>query len=88
MAGLGWIMAIIAGAIAGFIAEKVMKADMGLLANIAIGILGALVLNAILMFAGVGTLGGFIGQTIIGLIGACILIALYRMIKGRTATKV
>ncbi len=83
MAGLGWFMAIIAGALAGWIAEKVMKADMGLLANIGIGILGAVVLNAILFFIGVGTLGGFFGQTIIGLVGACLLIALYRTLKGR-----
>ena len=31
MEGLGWIAAIIVGALAGWIAEKLMKADHGLL---------------------------------------------------------
>jgi uncharacterized membrane protein YeaQ/YmgE (transglycosylase-associated protein family) len=86
MAGLGWILTIIVGGIAGFIAEKIMNADMGILANVAVGILGAVGLNAILMLLGFGTLGGVIGQTIIAVIGACALIALYRAVKGQSAT--
>lgn len=83
MEGLGWILTIIIGAIAGWIAEKIMKADHGLLTNIVLGILGALILNAIL-FAIVGaTWGGIIGQLIVAVIGACILIWLYRLIRGR-----
>ena len=31
MAGVGWIMTIILGGLAGWIAEKVMKSDMGLI---------------------------------------------------------
>ena len=83
MEGLGWIAAIIVGALAGWIAEKIMKADHGLLTNIFLGIVGALVLNFILLTLVGSTLGGWIGQLIIGVIGACILIALYRMIRGR-----
>ncbi|UUP19445.1 GlsB/YeaQ/YmgE family stress response membrane protein [Nitratireductor thuwali] len=84
MEGLGWILTIIIGGLAGWIAEKVMKAEHGLLTNIVLGILGAVVLNAIL-FAVVGTtLGGVIGQLIIGVIGASLLIWLYRLIRGRT----
>ena len=84
MEGLGWFAAIIVGALAGWIAEKIMKADHGLLTNIILGILGALLLNWILMAVVGSTLGGWIGQLIIGVIGACILIALYRMIRGRS----
>ena len=40
-----WIMTIILGGLAGWIAEKVMKSDMGLIGNIVLGIVGALVLN-------------------------------------------
>ena len=83
MEGFGWIMTIIIGALAGWIAEKIMKGDHGLLTNIILGIVGALVLNAIL-FAIIGsTLGGFIGQLIVAVIGACLLIWGYRMVKGR-----
>ncbi len=40
-------------------------------------------LNAILAFIFGSTLGGWIGQLIVGAIGACILIAAYRAFKGR-----
>lgn len=82
MTGLGWIAAIIVGALAGWIAEKIMKADHGLLTNIFLGIVGALVLNAVLLAIVGSTLGGWIGQLIIGIVGACILIWGYRKIKG------
>ena len=84
MEGLGWILTIIIGGIAGWIAEKIMKADHGLLLNIVLGVVGAVVLNAIL-FAIIGsTFGGIIGQLIVAIIGACLLIWLYRLIRGRT----
>jgi len=83
MTGLGWIMTIIIGGIAGFIAEKIMKADMGLLANIGIGILGAVVLNFLLSLLGVFAGGGIIVQGIVAVAGACLLIWVYRAIKSR-----
>jgi uncharacterized membrane protein YeaQ/YmgE (transglycosylase-associated protein family) len=83
MNGLGWIGAIIIGAIAGWIAEKVMHAEHGLLTNIILGILGAVILNALL-----GAIMGFeavgwIANLIVGVIGACLLIWGYRAVKGR-----
>lgn len=81
MTGLGWIGTLIIGALAGWIAEMIMKTNTGLLLNIVLGILGAVVLNAIL-FAVVGTtLGGWIGQLIVAAAGACLLIAAVRMIR-------
>lgn len=84
MEGLGWILTIVIGAIAGWIAEKIMKADHGIFTNIILGILGALILNFILFALLGATFGGIIGQLIVAVIGACILIALYRMVRGRT----
>ena len=81
MEGIGWLAAIIVGALAGWIAEKLMKADHGLLTNIILGIVGALLLNFILISLVGATLGGWIGQLIIGVIGACILIGAYRAIR-------
>lgn len=81
MQGLGWIAAIIVGALAGWIAEKLMRADHGLLTNIVLGIIGAVVLNFLLLAIVGSTLGGIVGQLIIGIIGACLLIAGYRMVR-------
>ena len=84
MEGMGWILTIIVGGIAGWIAEKIMKADHGLFTNIILGILGALILNAILFALLDATFGGIIGQLVIAVIGACILIWGYRAVRGRT----
>jgi hypothetical protein len=45
-AGIGWIAAIIIGGIAGWLAEQFMKSNMGVLMNIILGIVGAMVANA------------------------------------------
>jgi uncharacterized membrane protein YeaQ/YmgE (transglycosylase-associated protein family) len=82
MEGYGIIMQIILGGLAGWIAEKVMKFDTGLIMNIILGIVGAVVGNFLLGLVGIG-LGGMIGQLIVAVVGACILIFAYRAIKGR-----
>jgi uncharacterized membrane protein YeaQ/YmgE (transglycosylase-associated protein family) len=82
----GWIVAIVVGGIAGWIAEKVMRSDMGLGMNIILGIVGAVVLNAILAALGLLPAEGdvtWLWQLIAGVIGACILIAIGRMFRGR-----
>ncbi len=83
MTGIGWFAAIIVGALAGWIAEKIMNSSMGLLANIGLGIVGALVANFLLVEIVGSTLGGWIGQLIVGIIGACLLIWITRLIRGR-----
>ncbi|WP_370205677.1 GlsB/YeaQ/YmgE family stress response membrane protein [Pararhodobacter marinus] len=84
MTGLGWIAAIIIGGIAGWLAEQFMKSNMGILMNIILGIAGAVILNFIFVALVGATLGGWIGQLVVGFIGACILIAIARMFR-RTA---
>ncbi|MCV3736028.1 GlsB/YeaQ/YmgE family stress response membrane protein [Rhizobium sp. TRM96647] len=79
-AGIGWIAAIIIGGLAGWLAERFMKSDMGVFMNIILGIVGAFVANLILSLVGV-TLGGWLGYLIAGFIGACILIAAARAMK-------
>lgn len=81
--GVGLIAAIVIGGIAGWIAEKIMKSDMGLLMNIVLGIAGAFILNLILGLVGVGTGGGWFIYLITAVVGACLLIFIARMIKGR-----
>ena len=70
MTGIGWFAAIIVGGLAGWIAEKIMKSDMGLIMNIILGIVGALVANWLLMLIVGSTLGGWFGQLVVGIIGA------------------
>jgi uncharacterized membrane protein YeaQ/YmgE (transglycosylase-associated protein family) len=78
---IGWIAAIIIGGIAGWLAEKVMKSEMGFLMNIVLGIIGAAVASAILNFFGI-SLGGWLGYLVAGFIGAVLLIGVYRVIQG------
>ncbi|GHG18616.1 MULTISPECIES: GlsB/YeaQ/YmgE family stress response membrane protein [Paracoccus] len=84
MEGFGWILSIILGAIAGWIAEKIMKSDHGLLMNIILGIVGALLGNWLARAIFGTTAGGAIGQLVIAVIGACILIAIGRFIRRKT----
>jgi uncharacterized membrane protein YeaQ/YmgE (transglycosylase-associated protein family) len=80
---VGWIAAIIIGGFAGWLAEKFMRSNMGLLMNIILGIVGAIVANAILGMLDI-RLAGWIGYLIAGFIGACILIAIGRAFRGQS----
>ena len=84
MTGLGWFAAIIVGGLAGWIAEKIMKSDHSLVVNIILGILGALVGNWLFRALLGGTAGGVIGQLVVAVIGACILIWLGRLVRSKT----
>ncbi|KQQ89877.1 GlsB/YeaQ/YmgE family stress response membrane protein [Aureimonas sp. Leaf324] len=84
---MGWLAAIIVGGIAGWLAEMVMKSNMGVFLNIILGIVGAVFLNFLL-----GILGAFdlqagasfsIQYLIVGFIGACLLIFIFRAVRGR-----
>ena len=79
--GVGWIAAIIIGGLAGWLAEMFMKSNMGLIMNIILGIIGAALLNFILATVLHVGYSGWLAYLIIGFIGACILIALGRMIR-------
>jgi len=81
MEGVGWIAAIIIGGIAGWLAEQFMKSNMGLLMNIVLGIVGAILANWLFGLLGLRLGGGWIAYLIAGFIGACIIIALGRMIR-------
>jgi len=80
MEGVGWIGAIIIGGIAGWLAEMFMKSNMGVLMNIVLGIVGALVASFLFGLVGID-FGGWIGYLIAGFIGACILIAIARAVR-------
>lgn len=83
MEGVGWVGAIIIGGLAGWIASRIMETGTGIIANIVIGIVGAVVLNTILVATIGYTYGGWLGQLGVGAIGAIILIFLYRLVTSR-----
>ena len=79
--GVGWIAAIIIGGLAGWLAEMFMKSNLGLLMNIILGIVGAVVLNAILAALGISLGAGWFAYLISGFVGACILIFVARLVR-------
>ena len=81
MSIIGWI---IIGAIAGFLAEKIMKRDHGLLTNIVVGIVGGVIGGWLLSLVGLGS-GGWIWTLITAVIGACLLLWVVGPIRSKTA---
>jgi uncharacterized membrane protein YeaQ/YmgE (transglycosylase-associated protein family) len=81
---VGWIAAIIIGGVAGWLAEQFMKSQMGLLMNIVLGIVGAVIASWLFRMLGVSLGGGWLGYLIAGFIGACILIFAGRAIRRTT----
>lgn len=79
---MGLLFCIIIGGFAGFIAEKIMKSDMGVFANIGLGVLGAFLAGIVFSMVGV-QFAGPVGYLISGIAGACALIFINRGIKGR-----
>jgi len=80
-AQVGWIAAIVIGGLAGWLAEMFMKSNMGILMNIILGIVGAIVANFILSALNLSLGTGWIAYLIAGFIGACILIAIARVVR-------
>ncbi|TDH36214.1 GlsB/YeaQ/YmgE family stress response membrane protein [Pseudohoeflea suaedae] len=79
--GVGILGAIIIGGLAGWLAEKFMKSDMGIFMNIILGIIGAAALNFVLSLLGIYTGTGLLVYLIVGFIGACLLIAIARAVR-------
>lgn len=87
--GVGWIGTLVIGGLAGWIAEKLTKSDMGILMNIVVGIIGAYIgaflANALGLRLGEIFQGWFIGNLLVAVVGAVILILVVRMFRGRSA---
>ncbi|MFM2282316.1 MAG: hypothetical protein RLZZ444_4547 [Pseudomonadota bacterium] len=83
---MGWIIALIVGGVAGWLASKVMNRDasMGIFWNIVVGCVGSLIGNAV-----AGPLLGISGSVqefsltglIIAFVGAVILLAIVNMVQ-------
>ena len=74
------LITIAIGGVAGWLASNFMKSGLSLIACILIGIVGAFLGSYLLGLLGVA-IGGVIGSVIAGFIGACLLIALARLLR-------
>ena len=82
MLGGGLIWWIVIGLIAGWLAGKVMRGGgFGVLMDILIGMVGAVLGGWVFGLVGVFPGGGLIGSILVAFVGACILLWLVRLIK-------
>lgn len=82
MLGYGWIATIIIGAIAGWLTEKIMKIDLGTIKSCGLGILGGVLGGAVLSLVnGSSEVGGWITGVLVSVIGACVIVWVYKKIK-------
>jgi uncharacterized membrane protein YeaQ/YmgE (transglycosylase-associated protein family) len=79
---MGIIAALIIGGIAGWLAGKIVRgAGFGLIGNIVIGIIGALLASWLLPQLGVGLGAGWIRDIVNATIGAVIILVIVSLIK-------
>jgi uncharacterized membrane protein YeaQ/YmgE (transglycosylase-associated protein family) len=79
---MGFLVWIVCGMIAGWLAGLVMKGGgYGILVDIILGILGGLLGGWIFGLLGIWPAGGMIGSIIVAFVGAVILVAITRLIK-------
>lgn len=86
MDGLGFIGWIVLGGLAGWVASMIVgnNKSQGLIGNIVVGILGGLAGGFIFnLFGGAGVTGFNLWSFLVALVGAVVLLFLWRLITGR-----
>ncbi|MCB1516040.1 MAG: GlsB/YeaQ/YmgE family stress response membrane protein [Hyphomicrobiaceae bacterium] len=79
----GFILWIVVGGVAGFIAERLLGEDHTIVMNVALGIGGSVVVNVVLWLLGYSG-GNLLGQLVTGVVGAIALVLGYREYKRRS----
>lgn len=91
-AGLGgWLGTIIIGGLAGWAASKIMNTDasMGVLMNVIVGIVGAIIANLLLPVIGLsGTTdsSSLVTKFLVAVVGAVALLFIVKLFMGRRTT--
>lgn len=85
MSGVGIIGAILIGILAGWIAEKVMRRNHGLVTNLIVGVVGAFLGSFIATALGIGTGEGVIPSLLVATAGAILLLFIVGMFRRRSA---
>jgi uncharacterized membrane protein YeaQ/YmgE (transglycosylase-associated protein family) len=79
---MGFIIWIVVGLIAGWLAGEVMKGGgYGVLVDIILGILGGVLGGWVFGLLGIWPGGGILGAIIVSFVGAVILVAITRLLK-------
>lgn len=84
----GFLGALIIGGLAGWVASMIMKTDgsMGILLNIVVGIIGAVIGNLLLPVIGIGGATGFsIWSFVVALLGAIVLLFIVKLFTNNKA---
>ena len=86
---MGIILWIVFGAIVGWIASLIMKTKGGILMDIIVGIVGALIGGFVMnLFGGAGVVGFNLYSFLVALLGAVILLAIVKAISGKSVRAV
>ncbi|SFH99775.1 GlsB/YeaQ/YmgE family stress response membrane protein [Albimonas pacifica] len=81
MGEIGWFAFLIVGIAAGWIAEKVMKRNHGLLTNLAVGIVGAYLGAYLFGVLGLDLGDDFFGRLATATAGAVALLAIINLVR-------
>jgi uncharacterized membrane protein YeaQ/YmgE (transglycosylase-associated protein family) len=83
---MSWLWWIIVGLIAGWATGKIMKGTgYGFIADVVLGIVGAVIGGYIATALGMASSGGMLYTILVAVVGAVILVFLFRLITGRRA---
>ncbi len=82
---MGFFATIFAGILAGWLTEKIMGFDVGIIKNLILGLLGGALGSAVLGLVGMNEPTGIISGVIVSVLGACLIVWLYRLITRRRA---
>jgi uncharacterized membrane protein YeaQ/YmgE (transglycosylase-associated protein family) len=85
MSGVGLIGALVIGILAGWIAERVMARNHGLITNLIVGVVGSFI-GAFLAHAFGFTYQGFWASLVVSAVGAIVLLFIVGLFRGRTTS--
>ena len=84
MPGVGFLVMLVIGILAGWIAEKITASDHGLLTNLLVGIAGSFVGGSLASLMNL-QFEGWLGNLLIAAIGAVLVLWLWRLLTAQRA---
>lgn len=81
MGTIAWILTVVLGGATGWIAEKLMARDLGTVGTIILGVVGAVLLNAVLRGLGIVQPEMWAIQSLTAIVGAVLLIVGWRFYR-------
>ena len=81
MGTVSWILTVVLGGATGLAAEKLMRRDLGAVGMIVIGVVGAVLLNAVLRGLGIVAPAMWLVQSLTAVVGAVLIIVGWRFYR-------